>query len=114
MTELSEDTDKRVMQLLRALDMKRKDIQFRSMYTKEEAREKYLEVYPPSFFQRKISTPISQEVINNLLFILCKKKFVSKSVTRFLDGPLAEKDVAVFSITPLGTSVLLGYAKSKK
>lgn len=114
MTEPNREIDKDAMQLLRALDMKRKDIEFRSFYTQEEARKKFLEVYPPDWFQRKISAPISQEVINMRLSLLCKNDLMSKSITRFLDGPIAEKDVAVFSITPLGTSTLLRTSKSKK
>jgi hypothetical protein len=114
MTEYSEEIDKRAMQLLRAMSMVRNDVEFKSSYTREEAREKYLKVFPPHWFQRKISAPISQDVINRLLFVLCEKKLLSKNVTRFLYGPLAEKDVVVFSITALGTSALLGSSRSKR
>jgi hypothetical protein len=107
-------SNKQALQLLRALEMPRKDMKFRSFYTREEAREKYLEVYPPSLLQRKFGTVISQGAINGLLFVLYEKKLLSKSVTRFLEGPLAEKDVAVFSVTALGTSTLLGSPKGKK
>jgi hypothetical protein len=114
MTESTQEINTRAMQLLRALDMIRKDMKFRSFYTKEEAREKYISVYPPTFIQKKIGLEISQKEINTLIVLLCEKKFLSKNVTRFLDGPLAEKDVAVFSVTPLGTTVLLGPSKSKR
>jgi hypothetical protein len=112
--EINQEIDKRAMQLLRALSMIRVGMKVRSFYTKEEAREKYLEVYPPSLLQRKIGLTISQEVINSLLLTLCEKKLLSKSVTRFLDGPLTEKDVAVFSVTALGTSTLFTSHKNKK
>jgi hypothetical protein len=113
MAEHSQKSEEHARNLLRALAMVHVGFRVRSFYTQEEAREKYLEVYPPSLLQRKIGTTISQREINMLLSLLCEKNVLSKSVTRFLDGPLAKKDVAVFAITTLGTNTL-GSMKSKK
>jgi hypothetical protein len=73
----------------------------------KEVQEEYMKQYPPGFWRKQLSAPVSLFEIEMALDRLVSLGFLSTEITRFHgDEPLSE-DIAIYFVTNKGRSHLL-------
>ncbi len=73
----------------------------------KEVQEEYMRLYPPGFFRRQLSNPVSEHKIETALKELLSFDFLLKEITRFHGDKALRKDIIIYRLTNKGRSYLL-------
>ena len=98
--------------LLRSMVTSKPGMKEKTWYTKDDVRNRYLEVYPPSFFERKLNLLVPRGKIDYALTDLVACGLVRREVTRFTYKALDE-DTPVYAVTAKGRD-FINSLKGKK
>lgn len=77
----------------------------------EKVHKNYLGLYPPSFFKKKFTSPVSEVAINSALHELVSHGFLMSELTRWYEGESLSEDIRIYSITDKGRSFLISRGK---
>ena len=70
--------------------------------TKEKIRKEYISHYPPSFWKKQFSAPVSEVEIERGLKQLIVLGFVGRELTRWYEGETLSVDTPIYSVTNEG------------